>query len=186
MVANLDNDVKVRSLQVGDLAAPPDISAGAAVMSTTNRPQGSMHLRTAADCPPEVRHNDAVRKLGFADRSLECRLANLTPGGVRTYVTYMPTGGIVTGVRRRYTTAPASGGGTVVAGITVAGNQILASASESEEGLANDTLAAHALTGTSANLKATKGDKVVITVTSNNGDMTGGTDPIYFIDFDHN
>lgn len=186
MVATLDNDTKVRTLQIGDLAAPPDISAGSSAMSLTNRPQGSMHLRTAADSPIEVRHNDAVRKLGFADRCIECRLGDLVAGGVRTYTTYMPTNGIITGVRRRYTVAPASASGTVVVGITVAGNQILASASENEEALSNDTLTAHSLTGTSAYLKVSKGDKVVITVTSNNGDMTGGTDPMYFIDYDHN
>lgn len=186
MAANLDNDVKVRSLQVGDLSTPPDITAASTVMSMTNRADGSIHLRSGTDVVPEVKVNGAVRKMGLGDHSIECRLTNLVANSANTYTTYLPCNAIITGVRRRYTTVPASGGGTVVTGITLAGNAILASASENEEGLTNDTLAAHSLTGTTANLKGSKGDKVVITITSNNADMTGGTAGMYFLDYDHN
>lgn len=185
MAANLDNDVKVRSLQVGELSTPPDITAGTSVMSTTNRADGSIHLRVGTDVVPEVKVNGAVRKLGLGDNAIECRLANLVANQANTYVTYLPCNLVFTNVRRRYTTVPASAGGTVVASITLNGNQILASASENEEGLTNDTLAAHNLTGTGANLRGNKGDKVVITITSNNADMTGGTGGMYYLDYDH-
>jgi hypothetical protein len=186
MTATISDELKVNSLKVGNVASPPDISAGSGEMATANRVQGAVHLRTDADQPIECLHNSEVRKLGFADQSLEARLATLTANGVTTYTTYMPADGIITGVRRRYTTVPASASGTVTVGITVAGNQILASASENEEGLTNDTLASHNLTGTPANLTVSRGDKVVITITSNNADMTGGTEGMYYIDYDQN
>lgn len=186
MASTIDDDVKVRSLKVGEAATPPDITAGASVASTTNRSNGSLHLRSGTNVNPECIHNGAVRKLGFADDSIECRLDDLSANQANTYITYAPRPGIITGVRRRYTTAPASSAGTVVTGITVGGNQILASASEDEEGLSNDTLTAHELTSTAENLVVAKGDKIVITITSNNSDMAGGTGGMYFIDYDHN
>jgi len=186
MSNTIDSATKFPSIQVGAVTSPPDLSGGTGAMVTTNKVQGSVHLRTDADSPPEVYHNSAVRPLGFADHSVECRLSVLVANSAVTYTTHMPCNGIITGVRRRYTVVPASTAGTVVAGITVGGNAILASASENEEGLTNDTLAAHALTGTTAYLKVSKGAKVVITVTSNHADMTGGTEGMYHIDFNHN
>ncbi|HUS98634.1 MAG TPA: hypothetical protein VMX97_18060, partial [Hyphomicrobiaceae bacterium] len=156
------------------------------VMSATNKPQGSLHMRTDADSPPELYHNSEVRKLGFAGQAIECRLGTLVANQANVYETYLPCNAIITGVSRRFTLKPASAGGTVVTGITLDGNQILASASEDEEGITNDTLTAHNLTGTSAHLKAAVGKKVVVTVTSDNADMTDGTGCQFFLYYDQN
>jgi len=180
MGSTLDGDLKVTgTVSVGNVANPPKISGGSGAMSTTNKADGSIHLRT--DDMPEVKANGQVKKLGLAEHCLECRMDDLSAGAATTYTTYFPKNGKITGVKRRYTNHPASAGGTVVAGVTVGGNQILASAGEDEEGVSDDTLTAHNLTATPANLNASQGDKMVITVTSNNGDMTGGTDPMWYI-----
>lgn len=187
MASLIDGDLKTTGkVSVGNAATPPDISGGSGAMVTTNKANGSIHLRTDADTVPEVLHNGSVEKLGFAQNSIECRLSNLVANGSVSYTTHLPRNAIVTAIRRRYATAPASASGTVVAGVTMAGNQILASASENEEGLSNDTLTAHNLTGTAAHLKGTKGAKIVITITSNNADMTGGTEGMYYIDYECN
>jgi len=177
-----DGNYKISGdLYLGNLTNPVVVSAGSGAMTTTNKPNGSIHCRTDDDQPVEVLHNSSVEQFGFAQHSVECRLDDLTANAATTYTTYMPRDAIITGVSRRFTTAPSSAAGTVVTGITVDGNQILQSASETEEGVSNDTLTAHTLTGTAANLKVDKGDKVVVTVTSNNADMTGGTDPMFYI-----
>lgn len=155
-------------------------------MSAGNKPGGSIHLRTDDDATPDVLHNGEVRQLGLRQHAVECRMDDLTANQATTYTTYMPCDAVIVGVSRRFTTKPSSAGGTVVTGITVGGNQILASASEDEEGIANDTLTAHTLTSTTENLKVSKGDKVVITTTSNNADMTGGTDPMFYVYYNDN
>jgi len=187
MASLIDGDLKATGkVSVGNAATPPDITGGSGVMVTTNKANGSIHMRTDTDTLPECIHNGAVEKLGFAQNSIECRLPDLVANSSISYTTHLPRNAIVTAIRRRYTTAPASAGGNVTASVTLAGNQILASASENEEGLSNDTLTAHNLTGTTANLKGSKGAKIVITITSNNADMTGGTDGMYYIDYECN
>ena len=182
----LSDTLKVPDLQVGTGANPANVTGATGAMVTTNKPNGSLHLRQDADTLPEIIHNSAVSKLGLGEAAIECRLSTLTANTANTYITYLPRGAKITGVSRRYTAVPASASGTVVVGITLAGNPILASASETEEGLTNDTMAAHALTGTPANLIAAVAAKVIITITSNNGDMTGGTGGMYYIYYDHN
>jgi len=53
-------------VSVGNAATPPDITGGAGVMVTTNKANGSIHMRTDTDTLPECVHNGAVEKLGFA------------------------------------------------------------------------------------------------------------------------
>lgn len=182
-----DGGIKVSGdIQLGNLSSPVVHSAGTGAIVTTNKPNGSLHWRTDADTLPELMHNSEARKLGLSEHSVECRLATLTANTANTYTTYAPCDGIITDVRRRFLVGPASASGTVVTGITIGGNQILASASENEVLLADDTLGSHNLTATSAHLKFSKGDKIVITVTSNNADMTGGTEPMFYLDYDNN
>ncbi len=183
----VQGDFKVTStLKVGADTIPPVISAGSGAMDATNKADGSIHMRSGTDVLPEVRHNGAVSKLAIAGDAVEARVDDLTADSATTYTTYMPANAKITGVSRRFTTKPASTLGTVVTGITVDGNAILASAGEDEESIDNDTLTAHNLTATSANLIVDVGDKVVITVTSNNADMTGGTDPMFYVYYDQN
>lgn len=183
----IEGETKVTGdLRLGNVTNPPAVSGGAGAMTTTNKPNASLHLRTDADTLPEVLHNSSVEKLALAGEAVEARLPTLTANGVTTYTTYTPRKGIITAVKRRYTSVPASAAGTVVVGITIDGVQILASANEDEEGLTNDTLTAHNLTATTANLKFESGKKVVITITSNNADMTGGTEGMYYLYYDPN
>ena len=184
MTATIPDELKVDSLRAGTVANPPQVTGGAGAISTTNKANGSIHMRTDADTTPEVMHNGSAEKLGFAQHSIECRMSDLTANATTTYQTHAPRRMKVTGARRRYTVVPSSAGGTVVVGITGAGNALLASASENEEGLTNDTLAAHNLTGTAADLILEIGDKIIISVVSDNGDMAGGTDPMYHIDYE--
>ncbi len=187
MGSTIDNDLKVTgTVSAGNVSNPPRISGGSGAISTTNKSNGSMHLRTDADTLPEVMHNSAAAKLALGGQAIECRMVTLVANQANTFKTYIPRGLIVTGVKRRFDAAPASAGGTVVTGITLGGNQILASASEDEEGITNDTLTAHSLTGTSSNLKGDAGDVLIITVTSNNGDMTNGENPMFYIEYDEN
>jgi hypothetical protein len=148
-------------------------------MSTANKPNGSLHLRS--DDLPEVRNNGSAEQIGLGQHCIECRMGNLVANSATTYKTYAPRKGKITGVSRRFTSKPASASGEVVTGITIAGNQILQSASEDEEGISDDTLTAHSLTATDANLEFEKGDPIIVTVTSNNADMTGGTDPMFYL-----
>jgi len=180
MGSTISGDAKVTGrLAVGTVASPPEVTGGAGAMDTTNRANGSLHMRT--DAMPELKVNSQVKKVGLADHAIECRADDLTANGTMTYTTYIPANATITGVKRRYTVVPASAAGTVLTSITVDGNEVLASGSEDEEGLTNDTLTAHSLTATSADLDVDDGHKVVITITSNNADMTGGTDPMYYI-----
>ena len=179
-VAQYSGDVKVAGdLEVGNLTSPVKHSAGSGAMVTTNKPNGSIHFRT--DGLIETLFNAVVRKLGFADRAVELRMGTLVANQANVYTTYMPHAMTITGVKRRFTLKPASALGTVVTGITVAGNQILNSAAEDEESIVNDTLTAHSLTGTAAHLVVAAGDKVVMTTTSDNADMTDGTDMYLYI-----
>jgi len=133
-----------------------------------------------------VLHNSVVAKLGLSGNALECRMSTLTANTANTYTAYNPRKNKNTGVRIRFLVKPTSAAGTVVVGITIGGVQILASASENLEGLSDDTLTAFNLTATSADLLHATGEKIVITMTSNNADMTGGTSPIVLIDYDDN
>lgn len=179
-VAQYSGDVKIAGdLELGNLTSPTKHSAGSGAMVTTNKPDGSLHLRT--DGLLETLFNQIVRKLGFADRGVELRMGTLVANQANVYTSYMPHAMTITAVKRRFTLKPASAGGTVVTGIAVAGNQILNSASEDEEGIANDTLTAYALTGTAAHLVVAEGDKIVVTTTSDNADMTDGTDMMLYI-----
>jgi len=183
----IQTDLKVTGdLTVGNTTVPAKISAGSGAMDAANKADGSLHMRNGDNVLPEIRHNAAVAKLGLAQAAVEARTDDLSAGAAITYTTYMPSKAKITGVSRRFTTKPASASGTVVTGITVDGNQILASAAEDEESISNDTLTAHNLTATSADLLVGVGTKVVITVTSDNGDMTGGTDPMFYIYYETN
>lgn len=187
MANNIDGNLKVTGrLAIGNATAPPDFSGGSGSINTTNRANGSIHLCTDNDTLPQLMHNGQAVQLGLSGRSIECRMSNLTANQANTYTTYMPRKGIITGVRIRFATKPSSALGTVVIGITIGGNQILQSASEDVTGLTNDTLADLDLTATAAHLKVNSGDKIVITITSNNADMTGGIEPIILIDYDDN
>ena len=179
-VAQYSGDVKVAgTIEVGNLTNPVKHSAGSGAMTTTNKPDGSVHFRT--DGLIEALFNSVVRKLGFADRGVELRMGTLVANSANTYISYMPHAMTITDVKRRFTLKPASASGTVVTGITVGGNQILASASEDEEGITNDTLTSYSLTGTGADLVVAAGDKIVVTTTSDNADMTDGTEMLLYI-----
>ena len=187
MPSLIDGELKVTGpLGIGNVSNPPKQSGGSGAIDSTNKPNGSVHWRTDEDTLPEIVHNSAVAKLALAGDAVECRMSTIAANTTTTYTTYMPRGAIITGVDIRFLVKPSSAGGTVVIGITVGGNQILASASEDLEGLVNDTLTALSLTATSANLDVAAGAKVVITVTSNNADMTGGTEPIVLLKYNQN
>lgn len=180
MANTIDSDVKVSGdIQVGNITNPPTVSGGSGVMSTTNKANGSMHLRT--DAPPEVLLDGVINPIGAGQHCLEMRIGTLVANQANIYTTHLPRKCTITGISRRFTVDPASAGGTVVTGITVDGNQVLQSASENEETIGDDTLAAYTLTGTSAHLNGAKGDKIVFTCTSNNADMTDGSDMQVFV-----
>lgn len=187
MGSTISGDIDVAGVVgIGNVTNPPKITAGSGAIDTTNKANASIHLRTDADTLPEVMHNSAAAKLALAGDALEARMSTIAANAVTTYTTYTRRGMIVTGVKIRCLVKPSSALGTVVIGITIGGRQILASASVDLEGLSNDTLTALSLTATTADLKCTAGEKVVITITSNNLDMTGGTEPIVHIYFDTN
>lgn len=187
MPSTQDGDLKVTGyVSVGNVNNPPKVTGGSGAIDTANKANASLHLRTDADTLPELMHNSVVAKVALAGNSHECRMANLVANTANTYTTYTLRKGIITAVKCRFLVVPSSAGGTVVAGITINGVQILASASEDLEGLSADTLTSLALTATSANLKFEAGQKVVITITSNNADMVGGTEPMLFLTFDEN
>lgn len=176
----LDSSIKISGdLEIGTATVPPTISGGSGAMTTTNKANGSLHLRT--NDVPEVLVDSVVQPLGLGQHQIECRMGDLVADSANTYTTYMPRKAKITGISRRFTLKPASTSGTVVTGITIDGNAALQSASETEEAITNDTLTAHTLTGTAADLLVSKGDKIVITTTSNNADMTDGTDSMFYI-----
>lgn len=174
------------TISIGAASSPPVISAGSGAMSTTNKGVKSIHLRSDDHQLAEILHNGVVRKIGLGDHAIECRIGDLVANGVVTFTTYAPGGIKITGISRRYLVQPASAAGTVVASVTLDGQECLQTSSESEEGLSADTLTNHALTGTAANLRGDQKDKIVITVTSNNADMTGGTDGVYMLFYESN
>ena len=188
-MSTIGDDLKVAGgigVSASSNAIPPDIKGGTGAIDLTNRVNGSIHLRTDTDTVPEVMHNNAAEKLGFAQHCMECRMSTLVANSANTFTTYMPRNAKITGVSRAYATVPVSAAGTVLTGITINGNPILLTANENEEGLTNETLAAHSLSGTAANLLVLKGQKVIITITSNNADMTGGAVPKYYIYYETN
>ncbi len=174
------------ALILGGASSPAQVTAGSGAIDASNKPNGSLHLRSEANQLPEVLHNSIVANLGLSGSQIEARADDLTANGVMTYTAYMPAGAVITSIRRRYLVAPSSAGGTVVSSITIGGNQILQSGSEDETGVSDDTLTAYTLTGTAADLITLTGAKIVITVTSNNADMAGGTEPIFIIGYDNN
>ena len=181
MPSTISDDLQVNSLSSGSGANPPVLSGGSGVMDGSNKSNGSIHMRT--DEGAELLADGSVRKINFGTKLHEMRIGNLTANSATTYVTYMPARATIVGVKRRFTAKPASASGTVVTGITVDGNAILASSSEDEKSISDDTLTAHNLTGTSSFLNVDQGDKIVLTTTSNHADMTGGTDMQVFIEF---
>jgi hypothetical protein len=174
----LDSDLKISGdVQIGNVASPPSISGGAGAMTTTNKPDGAIHLRT--DDVPEVKVGGSVQPLGLGQHCVELRVGDLPIGAnwtsTTTYKTYMPRKGKITGISRRFTLDPVSTLGTVVTNITVAGNAVLVSASENEEGIGDNVLVAYNLTGTTAYLSFAKGDVLILSCVSNNVDLTAGT-----------
>lgn len=187
MASTISDELKVtQGVKVGNTANPPLITGGSGAIDTTNRQNASLHLREDDNTLPEVMHNSAAEKLGFGQHAIECRVGTLTANTTNTFKTYAPRNMKVTGISRIYTAAPASSGGTVVASVEGDGNEMLASASEDEEGVTDDTLTAHSLTGTAANLLLDKGDFIQIDIVSDNADMTDGTNTIYYIYYEDN
>jgi hypothetical protein len=176
MAANVvSGDQKVTgSVGVGGAAPQAIITAGSGAMDTSNKATGSLHLRSGSN--PEVKLTGGAEKLGYAQHALEIRMGTLVANQANTYVTYAPRAMTITGISRRFTSKPASAAGTVVTGITGGGNQLLNTSSEDEEVITDDVLTAYSLTGTSADLVLAKGDKIVVTTTSDNADMTAGSD----------
>lgn len=190
----IDSDLHVTGvLQVSSDATTPKLSGGSGAMSSTGKSNGSLHMRTDTDELPEVLHNSAVEKMGLGQHAIEARIVTpLVANSANIYLTYAPRKLKITGVSRAYATVPASAAGTVVAQVEISNDggsnfvDVLASASENEEGLTNDALTTHTLTGTAANLKADKGAWIRVTVTSDNVDMTAGTVGQYHIYYEDN
>lgn len=175
-------------VQVGDVTNPPGIEGGSGTMTTTNKADGTVRLRT--DALPEIKKSGSAEKIALDRHGWQKELANLTPNVTNTFYTRAPATCKITGIYRSYTTAPASAGGTVVAAVQNMNNgsaHMLASGSENEEGLSNlpATDDAHALTGTASSLQVTKGDLIRIQIVSNNADMTGGAGGIYRFEYSH-
>lgn len=193
MASKIENNLDV----TGDLAVGggsvtqprgPIISGGAGAISTTDKQNASLHMRTDANTLPECVHNSAAEKLGFGQHAVECRVGTVTANATTTFKTYAPRKLKVTGVSRAYAGVPASTLGTVLARVRniTDSAEILASTGESDEGLTNDVLAAHSLTGTASALLVDKGDLIQIDIISNNADMTGGTGCNYYIYYEDN
>lgn len=183
-VANFSGDVRVSGqLEFSNTATPAAISAGSGAIDLVNKANGSLHLRS--DALPEVKWLGSTEKIGFAQKSIECRLGTLVANTANVYRTFAPRKMKVTGISRYFTNRPASAAGTVVTGITGAGNALLQSASEDEEAATNGALTAYTLTGTANNLILAKGAEILVTITSDNADMTAGTNTnvqIYYED----
>ena len=178
--STVSGDLKVTGL-VGVGAASPqaEITAGSGAIDTSNKATTSMHLRS--DGHVEVKRSSGSEKLGFAQHASESRMGTLTANSANTYTFFAHRNLTVIGISRYFLVHPTSSSGTVVTSITGGGNELLQSSSESEEGLSDATLTAYTLTGTTADLTLSKGDKIVITITSNNADMINGTDTQVYI-----
>lgn len=175
-------------IAVGDVTNPPKVEGGSGAMTTTNKSDGSLRLRT--DALPEIKKDNSAQKLGLDRHGWQKELSALVANNTNTFYTRAPATGIITGIYRSYTTAPVSAAGTVLVAVQNLNNgnaHMLASGSENEEGLSNlpATDVAHSLTGTAASLAVTKGDLIRIQITSNNADMTGGTGGVYRFEYSH-
>lgn len=192
----LDGDTRVTgALEVGTGGAtvPPSITGGSGAFSTGGRTNGSIHMRTDTDELPEILHNTDVVKMGLGQHAIEARLVTpLVANSANVYLTYAPRKLKVTGISRAYATVPASVLGTVLAQAEKSNDggsafsDLLASAAEDEEGLTDDALTAHNLSGTDANLLVDKGGWIRVTITSNNADMTGGVVGQYYVYYEDN
>lgn len=87
---------------------------------------------------------------------------------------WSPSDITVTGFKAHCTGAPTSAGGTYLLTATVGGNNLFAAANFDLETLVAGTVTNIPLTATTANLDLEADDKIVITATSNNADLTGG------------
>jgi|GEM_PF-6243842 len=178
-------------IRVGSDANPAGLEGGSGTMTTTNKSDGTVRLRT--DALPEVKKDGAAEFLGLDRHGWIKELSTLTANTTNTFYTRAPATGKITGIYRSFTTIPASAGGTVVAAVQNLNNasaHMLASGAEDNEasgGLSNlsGTDTAHSLTGTAASLLVTKGDLIRINIVSNNADMTGGVGGIYRFEYSH-
>lgn len=177
----------------GGAVVPPSITGGSGAMDASGRVNGSIHMRTDTDELPEILHNTAVVKMGLGQHAVEARLVDpLVANSANVYLTYAPRKLKIVGISRAYDTVPASAGGTVLARVEKSNDggsafsNLLASAAENEEGLSNDALTAHNLSGTDTDLLVDKGGWIRITITSDNGDMTGGVVGQYHIYYEDN
>lgn len=181
MAANtVSGDLKVTGkVGVGGASPQAEITAGSGAIDTSNKATTSIHLRS--DGHVEVKRSSGSEKLGFAQHASESRMGTLVANSANTFTFFAHRNLTITGISRYFLVRPTSAGGTVVTGITGNGNQLLVSSSEDEEAVSDATLTAYTLTGTTANLTLSKGDKIVITITSNNADMINGTDTQVYI-----
>lgn len=167
-------------LGLGDYSPQTIVSSGRGAIDTSDKAEGSLHLRKDGN-PEVIKPDGTAAKLGYSQHALEMRMGTLADNVANTYTTYAPRDMTVTGISRRFLAAPASASGTVVTGIVAGGNQLLSSSSTDEEAVVDDTLTAYTLTSTLPDLVLVKGDKIVVTMTSDNADMTDGTDTQVFI-----
>lgn len=191
-----DGDTRVTGaleVGVGGTTVPPSITGGSGALSTAGRTNGSIHMRTDTNQLAEILHNTAVETIGLGQHAIEARLVTpLVANSANVYLTYAPRKLKIVGVSRAYATVPASAAGTVLARVERSNDggsnfaEILASAAEDEEGLSDDALTAHNLSGTDANLLVDKGGWIRITITSDNGDMTGGVIGQYHVYYEDN
>jgi len=100
---------------------------------------------------------------------------DIVAGGAVVAEVAAPYDCTVVGVFFRTDDVPSSALGTVVATVTGAANNLLGAANFDLEAQVNGTTASAALTGTVANLDLGRGDLIAVTMTSDNGDMAGGT-----------
>lgn len=168
-------------IEVGSV--PATIEGGTGALDVTNKGAGTIRLRS--DGLPDFKKSDgSVENIGLDRMGFVVPIATLVANSANATKWRVPMKGKITAVQRAYNVAPASAGGTVLVSVkNAAGNEVLASGSENEEGLSNDpnTAAAHALTATTTNLNVDVGERITITITSNNADMTGGSGGFYII-----
>lgn len=103
----------------------------------------------------------------------------LTANAATTYRIACPfKSGRLVSLSTRTKTKPASTLGAVLLTATngTGGNNVLGAANVDAEGLTDDTVESHALTATAADLLFSIGQVLVVVLTSNNADMTGGVD----------
>lgn len=167
------------------------ISVGAGAMDLRDRADGSLHLRS--DGAPQIKQNGTATNFSleghdhdtnYADKAnvLECRVDSLTAEEGVSYHTFMPHAGVITAVKRAYSTAPSSLNGAIQADVQVAELSVLNTSTESDAVAANLTLYSHDLTANATRLAFNAGDPVLITIQAPD-DLVGGVNPMYFIHY---